>query len=188
MKRLMTVPLLLLGLIAGFVAFGQLTVTRPFSRFFYPEGHPNRAALFVVRSWSWLVATGLVPAQWPGEPVWGSTTIVVCGRRSGKEHTTIATWIEHEGDRYFVSMSGQDSDWVKNVRAAQGRAELRRGARHPVRLEEVPVARRAEIIHAWYQRTWRATESRLGIDPHAGLQEFERLAPDHPVFRIAPPL
>lgn len=175
---------MILAAIAGFFVFGQLTVTQPFVRFFYPNGRPNRVAKLVVRSWSWIVATGFVPSRWPGTPAWGSSTIVVKGRRSGKERTTIATWIEHDGERYFVSMDGQDSDWVKNVRAAGGQAQLRRGTRQPVRLEELPVDRRAPVMQTWYQRTWRSTQSRLGLDPQAGIEEFERLAPSHPVFRI----
>ena len=187
MKRLRKIALLVIGLVAGYLVFGQLTVTQPFVRFFYPNGRPNRVAKLVVRSWSWQVAMGLVPSRWPGRIAWGSATIVVKGRRSGAERTTVATWIEHEGERYFVSMLGEGSDWVKNVRAAGGQAELRRGARQAIQLEEVPVDQRAEIIQAWYQRTWRSTESRLGIDPHAGLDAFERLAGAYPVFRIASP-
>lgn len=185
MKALRNMSLLALGLIVGWMVFGQLTVSKPFLRFFYHEnGRPKRAGQWVVRSWSWVVANGLVPARWPGSPAWGPATIVVRGKQSGKERTTIATWIEHNRERYFVSMSGPRSDWIANVRAAGGRVELRRGARQPVRLEEVPVEQRAVIIQAWYRRTWRSTESRLGIDPHAGIEEFERIAPHHPVFRI----
>jgi hypothetical protein len=184
MRMARNIALLVLGLTVGWIVFGQLTVTKPFARFFYHDGRPNRVALLVNRSWSWVVAMGLVPERWPGNPAYGSATIVVRGRRSGKERTTVATWIEQNGERYFVSMSGPRSDWIANVRAAQGRVELRRGARHPVYLEEVPVEQRAAIIQAWYRRTWRSTESRLGIDPHAGIEEFERIAPGHPVFRI----
>jgi hypothetical protein len=184
MSRLRRVVLSVLGLLAGYLAFGQLTVTQPFVRFFYPNGRPNRVAKLVVRSWSWQVAMGFVPSRWPGGPAWGSATIVVKGRRSGAERTTVATWIAHQGERYFVSMSGEGSDWVKNVRAAGGEAELRRGTRQAIRLEEIPVDQRAEIIQAWYRRTWRSTRSRLSLDPDASLHEFERIAPEHPVFRI----
>lgn len=184
MRFLRTTSILILALIAGWFVFGQLIVTKPFARFFYSQGRPNRVAILVNRAWSWQVASGLVPSRWPGKPVCGSTTVVVRGRHSGEERTTVATWIEHRGERYLVSMSGDDSDWVRNVRATAGEVELRRGARQQAVLEEVPVDQRAEIIRHWYRRTWRSTESRLGVDPNAGLDAFQRLARDHPVFRI----
>jgi len=175
---------LVLALLAGWLALGQATVTQPFVRFFYPHGRANRVAKLFVRSWSWIVATGLTPSRWPGEPPWGSSTIVVKGRHSGEDRTSVATWIEHEGERYFVSMNGQGADWVKNLRAAGGWAQLRRGKRQAVTLEELPVSKRASVIRAWYRRTWRSTQSRLGLDPHAGIEEFELLAHTHPVFKV----
>jgi deazaflavin-dependent oxidoreductase (nitroreductase family) len=184
MRLLKKASVLIVAAVAGWMVFGQLTVIPPFVRFFYPNGRPNRVAKLVIRSWSWVVATGLVPARWPGASAYGSATIVVRGRHSGKPRTTVATWIEQGGERYFVSMSGEGSDWVKNVRAAGGNAVLRRGAKRPVRLEEVPVDKRAPIIRAWYRRTAVSTRSRLGLDPNADFEEFERIAPGHPVFRI----
>ena len=82
-RTMRNVALLTVAAAGGFMAFGQLTVTEPFIRFFYPGGRANKAAKLVVRSWSWVVATGLVPEHWPGDPPIGSTTIVVPGRRSG---------------------------------------------------------------------------------------------------------
>jgi hypothetical protein len=32
--------------------------------------------------------------------------------------------------------------------------------------------------------TWTSTLPHLGVDPNAGIEEFERIAPSHPVFRI----
>jgi hypothetical protein len=48
-------------------------------------------------------------------------------------------------------------------------------------LEEVAALERAPIIRAWYQRTWASTRPHLRL---AGIEEFERIAPAHPVFRI----
>jgi deazaflavin-dependent oxidoreductase (nitroreductase family) len=184
MRLLRNASVLIVAAAVGWLVFGQLTVTQPFVRFFYPNGRPNRVARLVVRSWSWVVATGLVPARWPGQSAYGSATIVVPGRRSGRPRTTVATWVERDGERYFVSMSGEGSDWVKNLRAAGGQAVLRRGAKRPVRLDEVPVDERAPIIQAWYHLTYLSTRSRLGLDRDAPLEEFERIALTHPVFRI----
>ena len=53
---------------------------------------------------------------------------------------------DHEGERYLVSMLGDGAGWVRNVRAAQGRAMLRHGRREVVRLDEVAVADRPPIV------------------------------------------
>src|SRR3954471_24320884 len=50
-----------------------------------------------------------------------------------------------DGD-YLASMLGEDTNWVRNVRAAQGRVVLRHGTSEPVRLVEVDVADRARIL------------------------------------------
>ena len=60
----------------------------------------------------------------------------------------------------------------------------RHGRRRKVHLEEAPVERRAAIIQAWYSRTYVSTRRHLGVDPKAPIEEFERIAPEHPVFRI----
>jgi deazaflavin-dependent oxidoreductase (nitroreductase family) len=150
----------------------------------YRQGRPTRAGRLVNRSWSWLVSTGLTPARWPGTPVIGPATLEVRGRRSGMPRSNMVTWVEHEGGRYFVSMLGESSEWVRNLRAAGGEAVFRHGARRAVRLEEVPVGLRAPIIQAWYRRTYVSTRHHFGIDPKASIEEFERTAPAHPVYRI----
>jgi hypothetical protein len=83
-------------------------------------------------------------------------------------------------------MLGEDSNWVRNVRAAGGEAILRRRTRRRVRLEEVPVAERPAILQAWLKRTGISPVPRryLGIDPDAPIEEFQRIAPGCPVFRI----
>jgi len=96
----------------------------------------------------------------------------------------MVTWVQYGDERYFVSMLGPGSDWIRNLRAAGGEAVFRHGRRRPVRLEEVPVERRAPIIQAWYRRTYVSTRYHFQIDPKAGIEEFERDAAEHPVYRI----
>ena len=98
--------------------------------------------------------------------------------------SNMVTWVEYEGDRYLVSMLGERTDWVRNVRASGGEATIHRGRRQPVRLIEVPVEERAPIIREWYRITWTSTRPHLRLDPEAGIEEFQRIAADHPVFRI----
>jgi hypothetical protein len=46
-------------------------------------------------------------------------------------------------------MLGEDANWVRNVRAAGGRAALRHGHREAVRLEEVPADLRPAILRRY---------------------------------------
>jgi deazaflavin-dependent oxidoreductase (nitroreductase family) len=138
------------------------------------------------RVWYRLVAMGLVPRRWPGNPL-GFTTLEVRGRKSGVMRSVPVTWIEGGGERYLVAMLGEESDWVHNARATGGHVTFRRGRRREAVLEELPVGERAPIIQAWYKRTGSSTPRRyIGLEPDADLAEFEKIAPRWPVFRITP--
>ena len=50
---------------------------------------------------------------------------------------------------YLVAMLGERANWVRNVRAAGGRAVLRHGKKEAVRLEEVPVDQRPAILRRY---------------------------------------
>ena len=136
----------------------------------------------------WLVASGLTPSRWPGTAC-GTAILEVKGRHSGRLHSNLVTWVEHHGRRYLVSMPGTEPHWVKNMRAAGGTVTLRHGTRRgPVRLEELPENARAPVLQAWYRTTGISTPPRqhFQLDRDAALEAFERLAPEHPVFRIVP--
>jgi hypothetical protein len=90
-----------------------------------------------------------------------------------------------EGERYLVSMLGEDTNWVHNVRAAGGEAVLRHGRQEAVRLEDVAVDRRASVLKAYLGRAPNA-RSHIPVDQDAPLAEFERVANRFPVFRVAP--
>ncbi len=153
-------------------------------RWFYRDRRPTRAGKALNGFWSWAAGRGLTPETWPGEPVGGTISLEVRGRRSGRPRTNVVTWVEQDGARYLVSMLGDHVDWVRNARAAGGEAVIRHGRRRPVRLEEVPVELRAPVLQAYLKRTAMATREHLGLDPDAPLEEFARIAPRHPVFRI----
>jgi hypothetical protein len=74
--------------------------------------------------------------------------------------------------------------WVQNVRAADGRAVLRSGGREQVQLEEVPTGQRALILRAYLQRAPGA-RPHVPVNKDAALEEFEKIAAEFPVFRIA---
>jgi hypothetical protein len=117
---------------------------------------------------------------------WGpskSVMIEVRGRRSGELGSAVINILEHDGQRYLVAPRGE-TEWVRNARAADGDASLRRGEREKVRLEELPIDQRAPLIKAYLAENAMATKSYFGVEPDDPIEEYERIAPDHPVFRI----
>lgn len=74
---------------------------------------------------------------------------------------------------------------MRNVRAAGGRAVLRRGGREQVRLEEVQSGDRAPILRR-HLAVAPGARPHLPVDRRAPLAEFERIAGQYPVFRIIP--
>jgi hypothetical protein len=83
-----------------------------------------------------------------------------------------------------VAMLGEHVNWVANVRAAGGQAVLRQGRRsEPVRLEEVDPGARAPILKRYLELAPGA-RAHIPVDPQAPLEEFERVAAQHAVFRV----
>jgi deazaflavin-dependent oxidoreductase (nitroreductase family) len=114
----------------------------------------------------------------------GSTvTLEVRGRKTGEPRSVVVNSVEVDGERYLVSPRGE-TEWVRNVRAAGGEAIIRHGKRERIKLEEMPESERAPIIAAYLPKNAMATKSHFGIEPNAPIEEFQRIAPNHPVFRI----
>jgi len=110
-------------------------------------------------------------------------TLEVKGRKSGRSISLPLVMLIVDGQRYLVSMLGEDVDWVRNVRAAAGKAVLRHGRREEVQLEDVPVGQRAPFLKAYLQ--WApGARPHIAIDRDAPLSEFEKLAAAFPVFRV----
>lgn len=142
---------------------------------FYRQGRPTRLGMLFVRGFAAWSALGL-PPHW-------SITLEVTGKRTGKVYTIPLVVGAYDGGEYLVSMMGNDVAWVRNVHANEGRAVILHGGRHPVTLEDVPVADRAPILRAYLRRA-------MGARPHfpiawdAPLVEFEHIGADYPAFRI----
>jgi deazaflavin-dependent oxidoreductase (nitroreductase family) len=114
-----------------------------------------------------------------------AVTLEVTGRHAGHPVPFSVVIAEYHHERYLVSMLGNDANWVRNIRAADGRAVLCRGSREQVRLEEVEPADRAPILRRYLAVTPGARPY-LPVDHHAPLAEFKRIATQFPVFRITP--
>jgi deazaflavin-dependent oxidoreductase (nitroreductase family) len=148
-----------------------------FTRWLYRGKRPNRLARLVNGVWARVFASGKGPSQ--------VATLEVVGRRSGRPVRLPVVIADVEGERYLVSMLGENTNWVRNVRAADHRAVLMQGSRTSVRLDEVPTEQRAAIIKRYCQV---ATSGRVHIpvDPDAPVEAFESVTADHPTFRIVP--
>lgn len=142
---------------------------------FYTGGKPNRLG----RAINWLFARlgklGLTPRILP--------TMEVIGRKSGKPVIFPIVMTHHEDADYLVSMLGEHTNWVANVRAADGKVTLHRGRARPAVLEDVPVEDRAPILKAFLQIA-PGGRPHIPVDKDAPVEAFEDVATDYPVFRV----
>jgi F420H(2)-dependent quinone reductase len=143
----------------------------------YRGGRPNRVAQIQNRA----SATAFGMGIWPSR----AAPLEVKGRHSGRTISFPIVIANYHNERYLVSMLGENSNWVLNVRAAGGRAVLRHGRREDVRLEEVPVRSRPAILRQ-YLAVAPGARPHIPIDRHASLEDFERIAAQFPVFRLTP--
>ena len=147
-------------------------------RWFYAGGRPNLMARLLDRGTAALCARG-------GGPEY-LVALEVPGRRSGRIASLPLVVAAVGGERYLVSMLGEEANWVRNVRAAGGEVALRHGRREEVHLQEVVAPElRAPVLKAYLKRATNAS-AHMPIDKDAPLAEFERMAPRFPVFRVVP--
>ncbi|HEY7534080.1 MAG TPA: nitroreductase/quinone reductase family protein, partial [Nitrospiraceae bacterium] len=110
-------------------------------------------------------------------------TLEVTGRKSGRKISLPVAVVVINGQRFLVSMLGENVQWVQNVRASGGRAVLKSGGREQIQLEEVPTDRRSPILKAYLQKAPGA-RPHIPVNKDAGLAEFEQIASQFPVFRV----
>jgi hypothetical protein len=147
------------------------------ARWLYRGGRPNRVARVVNRWTAAVYALGIAPNY--------LVALDVVGRRSHRVFSLPVVMAVVEGERYLVSMLGEEVEWVRNVRAAGGNVTLRHGRREEVRLEEVPADRRAPVLRAYLKRAPGA-RPHLPVHKDAPLSELEQVASRFPVFRVVP--
>ena len=145
-------------------------------RWLYRGGHPNRFARLQNRAWAAASAAGIWPRR--------AAALEVGGRRSGRVISFPVVIADHEGERYLVAMLGEQTNWVRNLRAAGGQATLRHGRREAVHLQEVSAGARPAILRR-YLAVAPGARPHIPVDRHASLQELEEVAPQFPVFRIS---
>ena len=136
---------------------------------YLPRGQRFLNAIFMR-----LVRLGIVP---------GGHLISVSGRKSGVMRTTPVFVLKHEGYRWLVA-GFEQSDWVKNLRAAGWCFLIHDRREERVAVVEVEdLATRAPLLQAFVRRAPGGHRG-FSIKPDAPLEEFAAIAPRHPVFRV----
>lgn len=168
-----------LGLAAlAYALYHRTDAYRHGNRLFYRDGRPNPAGRAFGALWTFVTRRGLVPSF--------VVALETVGHRTGRRHAIPMVLAELGERQYLVSMLGERSPWVRNVRAADGRAVIVHGtSRQAVRLVEIPVAERAPILKVY---VGRAVGSRphIPVAPSAPEDAFAAIASAYPVFRVDP--
>ena len=113
----------------------------------------------------------------------GLVALEVIGRKSGRIVSFPFVVAIVDGQRYLASMLGDNTQWVRNVRASGGKAVLRRGGYEDVQLDEIPADQRAPLLKA-YLHAAPGARPHVPVDMDAPLTEFEKIAAEYPVFRV----
>jgi deazaflavin-dependent oxidoreductase (nitroreductase family) len=125
----------------------------------------------------------LVAAMRLGISVWGSRVLEVRGRKSGEVRRTPVNLLGYEGREYLVSPRGE-TQWVRNVRADDGRLVLILGHHRDERtVTELSDEGKPAILRA-YLRRWKAEVGMFfeGVGADSSDEELLRIASRHPVF------
>jgi deazaflavin-dependent oxidoreductase (nitroreductase family) len=136
---------------------------------------PTAVAKFINSALRQVAALGLSPSD--------TVELQVRGRKSGRRRANVVTYVEHEGARYLAAPRGT-TEWVRNVRAAGGKAALKHGRTQAVQLAEVPEDERAPIIESYLKKMPGMVQREFGITSSSPRTDIERIAARHPVFRI----
>ena len=115
----------------------------------------------------------------------GSSVLRVRGRSSGKMQEVAVNPLPLDGARYLVAPRGE-TQWVRNMRAANGQAELRVGRKiTPITATELSDAEKPAILRAYLKKwKWEVGQFFDGVGPDSTDEELRAIAPKHPVFRL----
>jgi deazaflavin-dependent oxidoreductase (nitroreductase family) len=120
-----------------------------------------------------------------GVSVAGSRVLEVQGRKSGEWRRTPVNVLTLDGVRYLVSPRGH-SQWVRNIRVS-GQARLVLGRRaESIAVTEIADDEKVPLLRAYLKHwKWEVGAYFGGVGPDSPDEDLRRIAPDHPVFRIA---
>lgn len=120
-----------------------------------------------------------------GFSIWGSRVLEVTGRSSGEPRRTPVNLLAWDGAEYLVSPRG-NGQWVRNVRAADGRLHLLLGSRRTAyRAVELADDAKIEVLRE-YLRRWKAEVGVFfdGVSASSSDEQIAAIAPKHPAFRL----
>jgi deazaflavin-dependent oxidoreductase (nitroreductase family) len=120
-----------------------------------------------------------------GFSVLGSRVLEAKGRKSGLPRQTPVNLLSFEGRQYLVAPRGE-SEWVRNVRADEGRLDLLLGSnRQHYRGQELSDDAKVPVLRA-YLRRWKAEVGVFfdGIGPDSTDEQIRDIAHKHPVFQV----
>jgi deazaflavin-dependent oxidoreductase (nitroreductase family) len=120
-----------------------------------------------------------------GISFWGSRILEVPGRTSGEPRRTPVNPLTFEGQRYLVAPRGH-TQWVRNLRASgSGRLLVGRRAEEFTAVE-LPDSEKTPLLRAYLKKwKWEVGQFFGGVGPDSSEEELQRIAPDHPIFRIS---
>jgi deazaflavin-dependent oxidoreductase (nitroreductase family) len=148
-----------------------------------PEPHYRQPGWFTRNVFNRTVAT----LTRLGVSVWGSRVLEVPGRTSRQPRRTPVNMLTIDGRTYLVSPRGE-GQWVRNVRANQGRLDLLLGRRRTRWVaHELADDEKIDVLRE-YLRRWKAEVGVFfdGVGPDSPDDELRRIAPRHPVFELTP--
>jgi len=115
----------------------------------------------------------------------GSRVLAVRGRTSGEIRTVPVNLLTLDGDRYLVAPRGE-TQWVRNLRAADGAASLRVGRKEEtIHASEVADDVKVPVLRAYLDRWgWEVGQFFEGVTKDATDEQLAGIAPGFPVFRL----
>jgi deazaflavin-dependent oxidoreductase (nitroreductase family) len=146
-------------------------------RAMYSGERAYRTARILSQLWARVLPLGLAPPRW--------VTLEVVGRKSGRPTRFPLGMADVDGRWFLVSMLGENCNWVRNVRAADGRAVLRRRGAKPCLLVEVPVDQRVPIIRRYLEKV-PGGRPHIDVTADAPDEAIAAIAARHPVFEVRP--
>ena len=122
-----------------------------------------------------------------GLSVRGSRVLEVPGRKSGLPRRVPVNLLKYSGAEYLVAPRGE-TEWVRNVRAADGHLTLIKGRKHePFAAIELDDEVKPDLLRA-YLAKWKFEVGMFfdGVGPDSSDAEVAAIAAKHPVFRLEP--
>ncbi len=116
----------------------------------------------------------------------GSRVLEVRGRTSGEIRTTVVNLLTLDGQRFLVAPRGE-TQWVRNLRAAEGHGTLRLGRRgEPFEATELADDDKPAILRAYLKAwAWEVGKFFDGLKADSPDADIQAAAPGFPVFRIS---